>query len=309
MATRKIIEIDEDVCTGCGLCAGGCPEGAIRMIDGKARLVGDSLCDGLGACVGDCPFGAITVVEREAVPYDEALVMEGLSKKGSNTVAAHLEHLAHHGQDRWYGEALAWLEANARPIPAHDGLGPYAKPKPAAAARPFMEVHGHAGHGACPGSAMRAFAAKAAGAAPRHAPAASGLGGAAGSGGSALEQWPVQLHLINPRAPYFRGADLLVAASCTAFSTAAFHGELLAGRKLVIACPKLDSGLDEYEDKLVALFDESGVASVTVAIMEVPCCGGLSRIVARAHERSKAKPKISTVVVSIETGELNWRIA
>lgn len=305
MATRKIIEIDEDACTGCGLCAGGCPEGAIRMVDGKARLVGDSLCDGLGACVGDCPFGAITVVEREAVPYDEALVMDGISKKGPNTVAAHLEHLAHHGQDRWYGEALAWLEGKAMPVPAHDGLGAYAKPKPPVAPKPFAgQVSGMAhGHAGCPGSAMRAFAAKPAVAS---VPAASAAGGASGS---ALEQWPVQLHLINPRAPYFQGADLLVAASCTAFSTAAFHSDLLAGRKLVIGCPKLDSGLDEYEDKLVALFDESGVASVTVAIMEVPCCGGLSRIVARAHERSTAKPKVETVVVSIESGALSRRNA
>ncbi|HOX17992.1 MAG TPA: 4Fe-4S binding protein [Spirochaetales bacterium] len=310
MATRTIIEIDEELCNGCGLCAGGCPEGAIRIVDGKARLVGDSLCDGLGACVGDCPLGAITTVEREAVAYDEALVMEGISSKGANTIAAHLEHLAHHGQALWYGEAVDWLHAHELAVPPHDGLGHYARPKPAAAARPFQETHGHAG---CPGHAARSFSA-ARPAAPKFAPLgapssapARSPAGASGASGSALEQWPIQLHLINPRAPYFRGADLLVAASCTAFSSSAFHDGLLSGRKIVIGCPKLDSGLDEYEDKLVALMEESGINSVTVAIMEVPCCGGLSALVRKALERSKRKVPVETVVVSIEGGTLTRR--
>ena len=123
---------------------------------------------------------------------------------------------------------------------------------------------------------------------------------------SRLEQWPVQLHLINPRAPYFNGANLLIAADCTAFACGAFHQSLLAGRKLIIACPKLDSGKEVYMDKIRALVEEAGVATVTVAIMEVPCCGGLSRLVSEALSTTSRQVPVSTVVVGIEGGSLTW---
>jgi hypothetical protein len=123
---------------------------------------------------------------------------------------------------------------------------------------------------------------------------------------SRLEQWPVQLHLVNPRAPYFNGADLLIAADCTAFACGAFHQTLLAGKKLVIACPKLDSGKEIYMDKIRALVDEAGVASITLAIMEVPCCGGLKRILDEALATTTRPVPVSTVVVGIEGGSLTW---
>jgi hypothetical protein len=124
--------------------------------------------------------------------------------------------------------------------------------------------------------------------------------------GSRLEQWPVQLHLINPRAPYFRGADILVAADCTAFACGAFHQALLAGRRLVIACPKLDSDKEIYEDKIRALVEDSGAASITVAIMDVPCCGGLKHLVDRALAGASVAVPVNTVVVSSQGGSLTW---
>lgn len=288
MAMREIIEIDESKCTGCGDCETGCPEGALRIIDGKARLVGESLCDGLGACVGNCPFGAITVTRREAEPYEEAKVMEGIAKLGPKVVAAHLEHLRHHGQDAYEREGLAWLAAH--------GLE---DPRPAA---PKAEREGCGG--GCPGSASRRFApvhapARAA-STPSVAAAAPSAGPAPAEAPSALTHWPIQLHLVNPRAPQFAGADLLVAADCTAFALGSFHAGLLAGRSLVIACPKLDQGREIYVDKLAVLLE--GAASVTIAIMEVPCCSGLLKLLLEARERSARKPPIDAVVLGIEGG-------
>ena len=123
---------------------------------------------------------------------------------------------------------------------------------------------------------------------------------------SKLDHWPVQLHLANPRAPHFRGADLLIAADCTAFACGAFHQALLAGRKLVIACPKLDTGKEIYVDKIRALIDDAGVASITLAVMEVPCCGGLKRLLDEAMAGATRSVPVSTVVVGIETGSLTW---
>lgn len=327
MATRAVIEIDEELCDGCGLCANGCHEGALRIIDGKARLVGESLCDGLGACIGECPRGALRTVEREVEEYDERRVIENILPKGMNTVAAHLDHLRSHGQDTWLAQARAVLAEKGlsvpEPEPSPCGCGA-SFPEPRAAARTrrdsplrpaaplsFKKPRIDNGmSGGCPGSAARSFAPDAGTptAVPVRSKPASGPSGAgaAGSLASRLEQWPVQLHLVNPRAPYFRGADLLIAADCTAFACGAFHQALLAGRRLVIACPKLDHGREVYLDKIRALIDESEVASVTVAIMEVPCCGGLSRLVQEAAASASRSVPVSTVVVGIEGGGLTW---
>ncbi|MBU0935683.1 MAG: 4Fe-4S binding protein [Spirochaetes bacterium] len=306
MASRTIIEINEDLCDGCGLCAQGCPEGALQIIDGKARMVGDSLCDGLGACIGDCPRGAIATIQREAEEYDEEKVIDNIVPKGKATIMAHLHHLYSHGQDSWYQQALKALEARKFYIPTEE------LPHQKAAAEKTAATAGCAS-GGCPGSASRTFSAM-----PGTASAGGGIGGisaglAASAGGgsqrSTLEQWPVQLHLINPRAPYFRGADLLIAADCTAFACGAFHQTLLRGRKLVIACPKLDSGREIYIDKLTSLIRDSGVSSITLAIMEVPCCSGLKRMLDEAIEAAGAAGAavpVSTVVVGIEGGTLNW---
>ena len=267
---RQIIKIDEEKCTGCGDCIINCPEGALQMIDGKARLVSEVACDGLGACIGHCPFDAITVEEREAPPYDERLVVAEIAAKGPNVLKAHLLHLKEHGQSQYLGEALTWLRENGISIP---DLGKT-----------------DAGHGTscgCPGAAPRDLSREA----PKTAPM--------GDIPSALSHWPIQLHLISPAAAYFRKADLLVAADCTAFTVGNFHGNWLAGKKLVIACPKLDDGTDVYLEKLVALIDQAEVNTITVMIMEVPCCGGLSQLVQKAAAQAGRKVPIKEVVVGI----------
>ena len=194
---RRIIRIDEEKCNGCGKCIPNCPEGALQLIDGKARLVSDLFCDGLGACIGECPLGAIRVVEREAEPYDERRVMEGIIRQGAGTIKAHLEHLRSHGEFKLLEIAIACLKERG-----------IAVPEPAAPA-------GHP-HGGCPGMLAKKLAAK---------PAGKPAGGA-----SALRQWPVQLKLLNPAAEYFDNADLLISADCVAHAFGGFHKELLDGR-------------------------------------------------------------------------------
>ncbi len=305
MATRTVIEIDEEKCDGCGLCANGCHEGALRIIEGKARLVGESLCDGLGACIGECPRGALTTVEREVEAYDERRVIEHILPKGMATIAAHLDHLASHGQDTWYAQALEVLAEKgiaapkAEPASAIASAAPVPAPRfgvlrQVPADRPTPRVVDNGMSGGCPGSAARSFGP---------APA---VGPATGSMASRLDHWPIQLHLVNPRAPHFAGAHLLIAADCTAFACGAFHQALLAGRKLVIACPKLDTGKEIYVDKLRALIDDSGVASITLAVMDVPCCGGLRRLLDEAMAGAQRSVPVSTVVVGIEGGSLTW---
>jgi NAD-dependent dihydropyrimidine dehydrogenase PreA subunit len=232
MSKRSIVRIDEEKCTGCGECVPACAEGAIRIIDGKARLVADNLCDGLGACLGDCPADAISIEERDADDFDEAAVA------------------------------------------AHD--------------------HGHMG--GCPGSRVVTF----------ERPAEAEAEAEAGQGGpqpSALRQWPVQLHLVSPRAPYFQGADLLLAADCTAFAMGDFHSKHLRGKALAVACPKLDGGQDVYLQKLVALIDEAKVNTITVLIMEVPCCGGLQQLAQTAAAQASRKVPLKRVVVGLR-GEI-----
>jgi Pyruvate/2-oxoacid:ferredoxin oxidoreductase delta subunit len=242
---RQIITIDEEKCNGCGLCVAACAEGAIQLVNGKARLVRDDYCDGLGACLGECPQDAISMEEREAPAFDPA------------AVAARLGH----GEDA----------KSASPAPPHGG-------------------HHHPG-GACPGMAMLDF-----GKAPQRT--ASGASDKT-STPSELRQWPVQLHLVPPTAPYWRDADLLLAADCTAFALGGFHGELLQGRRLIIACPKLDD-TDGYVEKLTTILAENEVRSLTVARMEVPCCGGLVRIAQQALAASGRDIPFEVVTVGIQ---------
>ena len=236
MATRKIVEIDAERCNGCGQCVDACAEGAIRLIDGKARLVKDDYCDGLGACLGECPQGAITIIEREAAAFDEVAVST---------------HLADDVQQA-----------------------------------PKQPRHQHAG-GGCPGSMMRQFSA-----CPGEATPVEGAP-------SALRQWPVQLHLVSPTAPYFRDADLLLAADCTAFACGDFHARLLADHALAIACPKLDNA-QGYVEKLAAMIRDGGVRSITIAMMEVPCCRGLEHMVELALRAAGKAIPVKRVIVGIE---------
>jgi NAD-dependent dihydropyrimidine dehydrogenase PreA subunit len=268
---RKIINIDQEKCSGCGECVSGCPEGALQIIDGKARLVGDLLCDGLGACLKSCPEDAISVEEREAEPYDELKVLTNILSQGSNVLRAHLKHLKDHGQTEYLQQALSCLQAQG--IAAD-------LPEDAADVRPA------AAH--CPGSQSMAFSSR------------PGIREDGLARESRLTHWPIQLHLISPSAPHFRRSNLLIAADCVAYAHAEFHKDFLNGRTLAIACPKLDSQQEVYREKLTALIDQAEVQSITVMIMQVPCCGGLLRLVVEAANRAAHKVPISCLIVGIQ---------
>ena len=216
MAVRKIIEIDEELCTGCGVCIPNCPEGALQVIDGKARLISDIFCDGLGACLGECPEDAISIIEREAEDYSERLVMENMMKAGDNTVYAHLKHLQDHGETGFLNEALAYLEEIGHPnLLEHPPEG----------ADDIPDMH------ACGMDEPEMIVGDV-----EDVPSAPEGEGPE----SQLRQWPIQLHLVSPQAPFLKGKELLVAADCVPFAMASFHQDYLRGRSVVIGCPKLD---------------------------------------------------------------------
>ncbi len=226
---RQIIKIDEDKCTGCGLCATACHEGAIAMVDGKAKLIRDDYCDGLGNCLPVCPTGAITFEEREALPYDEAAVMENMAKNQGQAAPA-----------------------------AHGG-----------------------GHSCgCPGSRMASIRRDVH---PQNEAASTDNGGQAAPQ-SQLRQWPVQIKLVPVNAPYFDGANLLIAADCCAFAYGNFHREFIRNRICLVGCPKLDDV--DYTEKLAAIIAGNNIRSMTVARMEVPCCGGIEHAAKRALQAS-----------------------
>lgn len=285
MALRTIIEIDQDVCDGCGACEVGCPEGALKIIDGKARLVGESLCDGLGACIGKCPRGAITITERDAQEYDEIKVVKEILPQGQAVLLAHFEHLDHHGQDMYLRKAVEYLVANKLEIPT--GYEGFARPQP------VIQFQG------CPGMKSHSFGPKPS-VQPTSPKQSAAPAAEAPSGASSLGNWPIQLHLVNPRAPQFMGADVLIAADCTAFALGSFHKDLLEGKALVIACPKLDSGKDIYADKLSSIIRQA--SSVTLAIMEVPCCSGLLKLAQDARAVAGSSIPLQTIVVGIDGG-------
>jgi len=287
---RTIIKIDEELCNGCEACVSGCHEGALQMIDGKARMVSELFCDGLGACIGDCPVGAITLEEREAEPYDEIATIERMIPKGEGTIIAHLKHLKDHGEIDYLKQGVGYLRANGVQIDFaqvhnHGGAGCASKPVEA-------PQHAHTG-GGCPGSREMSFAPAAAPSFKMATPAATG-------GASQLRQWPVQLHLLNPQAGYFRGADVVLAADCVAFSFADFHNRFLAGKILAIACPKLDSNKESYVEKLKDMIQLSSINTLTVIIMEVPCCGGLLQLANKAVTESGRKIPLKLVIIGTQ---------
>ncbi|HPM03160.1 MAG TPA: 4Fe-4S binding protein [Candidatus Cloacimonadota bacterium] len=269
---RQIIEIDEKKCTGCGVCVPGCPEGALQIIDGKARLVSDLFCDGLGACLGECPEGAITTIEREAEPYDESKVMENIIKAGANTIKAHLKHLRDHDQTEYFDQAVAILMMRGIPVPA---LESSACPS-----------------GGCPSAQTKVIDRKPALEANENV-----------SIQSQLKTWPVQLHLINPNAPYFDNANVLICADCVPFAYANFHNKFVKNHVVITLCPKLDSNIDSYIEKLADIFKNKNIKSLTVARMEVPCCGGTEMIVQKALEKAQKFMMAKVTVVSI-SGEI-----
>jgi Fe-S-cluster-containing hydrogenase component 2 len=265
---RQIIEIDEEKCDGCELCIPGCPEGAIQMVDGKAKMVNDVYCDGLGACLGHCPQGAITVIEREADEYNETEVMENIMQQGHDAVQAHLAHLSEHGEEELLREAKeVLLKAGKKPV----GLE-MAAPKPSG----------------CPSSQSMAF----------NKP--TNVAQSTEDIPSSLTHWPIQLHLLSPMAPHYAGSDLVLAADCVAFSMGDFHQKYLQGKTLAIACPKLDSSQNIYLEKLKHMIDDAKINTLTVLIMQVPCCSGLLQMAQQALAESSRKIPIKAAVVGIQ---------
>lgn len=228
---RRIIKIDEEKCTGCGLCAAACHEGAIEMVDGKARLVRENYCDGLGDCLPACPANAISFEEREAPAYDAAA-------------------------------AAATKQQSATPLPC-----------------------------GCPGTFAHSIQREAACPSDEHI-----------ASFSELRQWPVQLRLVPVRSEAFANADVLIAADCTAYAYGAFHRDFIRGRAVIIACPKLDPA--DAAEKLAAIFASNAVRSVTVARMEVPCCGGLERAARQAIAASGKDIPLRVATIAIDGGLL-----
>lgn len=297
---RKIIQIDDEKCNGCGLCIPNCHEGALQIIDGKARLISDLFCDGLGACLGHCPEGAIEIIEREAEAYNETIVMQTIVKQGRNTILAHLEHLRDHNEHEFLREAVAYIKSN------NIDLSPNADVKPSVATQNVfpnlkeamnqLKPDQHSSSCGC-GSAktidfkidtnlINAAVATAATtdiAAP-----------------SELRQWPVQLHLINPEASYFKNADVVLAADCVAFAMGDFHNRLLKNKSLAIACPKLDTNKDVYVNKIATMISSSAINTLTVPMMEVPCCGGLLQLAKAAIQESGRNIPLKKIIVGIK---------
>ena len=284
---RDIVKIDEDLCDGCGECVPNCHEGALQIIDGKARLISDLMCDGLGACIGHCPLGAITIEQREAEPYDEVKVIADMVTKGKNVVVAHLKHLKEHGEKNFLHEGITYLLSHKDElnIDVNEIINEIKEEN-------NMEQHEDNLACGCPGSQERSFG-----------------GGSesdnmveSASQRSELTHWPVQMHLINPVAANFRNSDIVIAADCVAFSLGNFHKDYLKGKSLGIACPKLDSNTEVYIEKFRQLIDEAKVNTITVMIMQVPCCGGLIQMVNAAAAKAERKVPIKQIIVGVEGG-------
>lgn len=257
---RKIIRIDEDLCTGCGNCVTGCAEGALQIVDGKAKLVKEQFCDGFGDCIGTCPTGALTIEERDSAEFD------------IEATAAYLQETQ--GEDA----VKRMRDANTR----HDA------PTPAPAAPP------PAPRGGCPGSRMRASIKED----PSSAPASGGTLPAK-INTSELNQWPIQLHLVSPGAPFFQDKELVVLSTCAPIASADCHWRFIRGRSVVVACPKLDR-TEGYAEKLGGILQDESIPKIIIVRMEVPCCGGLTMIVKQAVELSgRTNLVVQEVVVGL----------
>jgi ferredoxin len=272
---RDVITIEDEKCDGCGLCMPNCPEGALQMIGGKARLVSDLFCDGLGACIGHCPRGAISIEKREAAPYDEKKTMQNIVKAGPDVIEAHLKHLKEHGQDKYLAEAHEYLKEQKIKL-SNKEENKMAKTECG-----------------CSGSKMADF----------RQDKSKDAGQNSAKQGSELRTWPIQLHLVNPSAPYFQGSDIVIAADCAAFSYGDFHRKFLKGKVPIIFCPKLDNSQEAYVEKLTEIFKNNSVKSISIVHMEVPCCFGIESIVQKALKESGKNIILKEYTVSIK-GEL-----
>lgn len=267
---RKIIEIDEAKCNGCGNCIPGCPEGALQVIDGKARLISDLFCDGLGACLGECPVGAMNVIEREAEPYNEYKAMENITKGGPAVIKAHLKHLKEHGETKLLEQAADYLKTNGLAIPDYEE-------KTACN---------------CPGTMNKKIVRE-----------ETEYNAQSLKLKPELNNWPIQLGLMSADSPYLENAELVIAADCAPFSYPNFHQRFLKGKVLMILCPKLDRTIDAYIEKLTHIFKTKNIKSITIVHMEVPCCSGIELIVKKALENANKVFAIKDYTVSI-AGEL-----
>lgn len=266
MQIRRIIEIDQEKCNGCGACAEACHEGAIGMVNDKATLLRDDYCDGLGDCLPSCPTGAITFVEREAAAYDEEAVKENMAKRRAPAAAG----------SGCPGTQVRTIEGGC----------------PGARAQVIRT-------GVCPGmhaQTLKESAGKGSGA--LDLPVSAPDGPQSDTRPSRLRQWPVQIQLVPMNAPYFDGADVLVAADCTGYAYGDLHKDFMAGRVTLIGCPKLDPV--DYTDKLTQIFANNDVKSVTMTRMQVPCCGGLERAVRLAAAASGKDIPVEIVTISAQ---------
>ena len=236
---RKIIEIDEKLCNGCGECVPSCAEGALEIVDGKARMIAEKYCDGLGACLGECPQNALRIVEREVDDFDEAAVEELLNRKKA---------------------------ALQKPV------------------TPPL--------GGCPSASLQTFKAQ------TPCQAANQPVSNVAPGGSALSHWPVQIRLVPPSAPFLKHADLLVAADCTAVAYPDFQGDFLKDRVVMMGCPKFDDQ-QAYVQKFKEVFETADLNSITMLIMEVPCCGTMRGIISEALRQSGKDIKVDEAVISV----------
>jgi Pyruvate/2-oxoacid:ferredoxin oxidoreductase delta subunit len=262
MPIRKIITIDEEKCTGCGHCVTGCAEGALQIVDGKAKLVKEQFCDGFGDCVGECPEDALRIEERECEDFSIDATKQHLMQTGGTEAVRRMEqaNLAHDRGDH--------------PDP------PRAQPPP----------------GGCPGSRMRA---KLGGEGTALA-AVSSASLPAKINDSGLDQWPIQLHLVQPGAPFFSNRELVVLSTCSPIASADVHWRFIRGRGVVVACPKLDN-TGPYAEKLGQILKDTTIPKVIVVRMEVPCCGGLSMLTRRAVELSgRSDLEFEEVVVGLQ---------
>ncbi len=242
MARRTVIEIHEDLCNGCGECVTACAEGALQIVNGKAKLVREDFCDGFGDCIGECPTGALKIVERDVPDYDPLAARAHVAATGGEAAIRRFDEAA-----RRHAAAPA-AASRAAAMPAFSG---------------------------CPGTRMRMPAE------PAAAPPVTDAGLPPKIHPSELRQWPVQLHLVMPGAPFFRGRELVIMSTCGPIASADTHWRFLRGRAVVVACPKLDR-TEPYVAKLAAIFEDRSIPRAIVVRMEVPCCGGLTAMAEEA---------------------------
>jgi NAD-dependent dihydropyrimidine dehydrogenase PreA subunit len=261
---RKIIEIDEDLCNGCGDCIVGCAEGALQLVDGKAKMVKEQFCDGFGDCVGTCPTGALQIIEREAEAFDEEATIEHVRSQGGE-------------------EAVKRMLDAAEIHESKEKETPMPKPK----------------MGGCPGMQVRMAEKKA----TAEKPATTSVEGGGQVIKSDLEQWPIQLHLVPPTAPFFDGKELVVLSTCSPVASPDVHWRFVRGRSLVVACPKLDR-TEGYVEKLAGIMAGNNIPKVIIVRMSVPCCGGLTAITQQAYAASGRTDLIVEEVTIGLDGEL-----